>query len=43
MIFCGAEILGSLALNNDMLNIPKNLSRETSDGNIIRVSIATLI
>jgi hypothetical protein len=43
MIFCGAEILGSLALNNDMLSIPKNhVLRATSDGNIVKVSIATL-
>jgi hypothetical protein len=44
MIFCGAEILGSLALDNDMSNIPKNhISRATSDGNLVRVSITTLI
>jgi hypothetical protein len=44
MIFCGAEIIGSLFPNNDMSNIPKNhVSRATSDGNLIRVSITTLI
>jgi hypothetical protein len=44
MIFCGVEILGSLVPNNDMPNIPKNhVSRATSDGNLVKVSIATLI
>ncbi len=44
MLFCGAKIFGSLVPNNDMLNIPKNhVSKATRDGNLVRVSIATLI